>query len=201
MMGPIPDIARQFPHTRQARLCVTIWVLRRAAPAFRLALRALLAVRHFAVAVEHRTGCGRRLRAARTHLALGLWAMRPDLQARCDLRSHEGRSALLEWFLAEGMKEFEFDDVWMVGGLFRRRFRLAPPKPSALVSTKPAVKRDFVPGRICRPGLWPGRRSAHDRPSRCAGKTGDARSLDRLFRRNHHRGWLRRRRICRAAPD
>jgi glycosyltransferase involved in cell wall biosynthesis len=137
--GPYPDIARQFPHTRQARLCVTIWVcgaLRRhlgwPESFVRSPLRWLSSIAPAAADAF----------VPLDNLALGLWAMRPDLQARCDLRSHEGRSALLEWFLAEGMKEFEFDDVCM-SAAYPPPLRLAPQKPSALVSTAPAIKRDL----------------------------------------------------------
>jgi glycosyltransferase involved in cell wall biosynthesis len=46
-----------------------------------------------------------------THLVLGLWEISPDLQAHCDLGTHEGRAALIDWFRAEGAKQAGFDDL------------------------------------------------------------------------------------------
>jgi glycosyltransferase involved in cell wall biosynthesis len=140
--GPYPDIARQFPHTRQARLCVTIWVcgaLRRhlgwPESFLRSPLRWLSSIAPAAADAF----------VPLDNLAFGLWAMCPDLQARCDLRSHEGRSALLEWFVTEGAKEFELDDV-CTSEACPPQLGLARPKRSALVSTmstKPAIKCDL----------------------------------------------------------
>ena len=41
------------------------------------------------------------------NLAAGLWELRPELQSRCDLRTHEGRSALLEWRVGAGIEDKE----------------------------------------------------------------------------------------------
>ncbi|MBV9199961.1 MAG: glycosyltransferase family 4 protein [Alphaproteobacteria bacterium] len=102
--GPHPDAARQFPHTRQGLICIAVWVcgvlrrrygwprsfirrpsewLSRIAPE---AADAFLPLDNFAVGVRE---------------------LRPDLQARCDLRTHEGRSALLDWLLSKGIEEYQ----------------------------------------------------------------------------------------------
>lgn len=105
--GPYPDIAREFPHARQARFCVAIWVCgalrRRFGWPKSLVGRPLLWLSNIAPAAADAF-------VPLDNLVLGLWAMLPDLQARCDLRTHEGRSALLEWFIAEGVRVFELDD-------------------------------------------------------------------------------------------
>jgi glycosyltransferase involved in cell wall biosynthesis len=137
--GPHPDIARQFPRTRQARLCVTIWVcgaLRRhfgwPKSFVRRPLRWLSSIAPAAADAF----------VPLDNLVVGLWAMRPDLQAQYDLGAHEGRSALLSWYTEKGLRELGLDDV-CASATGRPPLRLAPPKPSALVSTKPAVKRDL----------------------------------------------------------
>jgi glycosyltransferase involved in cell wall biosynthesis len=137
--GPYPDIARQFPHTRQARLCVAIWVCG--------ALRRHLGWPKSFVHRPLRWLSSIAPAAADAfvpldNLVIGLWAMRPDLQAQYDLRTHEGRSALLSWYTEKGLREVDFDDV-CTSAACPPLLRPAPPKPSALVSTKPAVKRDF----------------------------------------------------------
>jgi glycosyltransferase involved in cell wall biosynthesis len=105
--GPHPDVARQFPHTRQARFCVTVWacgVMRRRYGWPRSFVRRPL---------EWLSRIAPQAADAFVpldNLAVGLWELRPDLQARCDLRTHEGRSALLEWLVGEGIEEFELDD-------------------------------------------------------------------------------------------
>jgi glycosyltransferase involved in cell wall biosynthesis len=137
--GPYPDIARQFPHTRQARLCVTIWVCG--------ALRQHLGWPKSFVRRPLRWLSSIAPAAADAfvpldNLVFGLWAMRPDLQAQYDLRTHEGRSALLSWYTEKGLRELGFDDV-CTSATCRPLLRLAPPTRSALVSTKPGVKRDL----------------------------------------------------------
>ena len=44
------------------------------------------------------------------NLAVGLWKIRAELRARCDLATHEGRWALLEWLAREGIEKFELED-------------------------------------------------------------------------------------------
>src|SRR6266446_6691906 len=103
--GPYPDIARQFPHTRQARLCVAIWVcgaLRRhlgwPKSFLRRPLRWLSSIAPAAADAF----------VPLDNLVFGLWAMRPDLQAQYDLRTHEGRSSLLGWYTEKGLREVGF---------------------------------------------------------------------------------------------
>jgi glycosyltransferase involved in cell wall biosynthesis len=105
--GPYPEIASQFPHTRQARFCVAVWacgVLRRRYGWPRGFVRGPLEWLS-RIAPEASDAF-----VPLDNLAVGLWELRPDLQARCDLRTHEGRSALLEWRVGEGIEEFELDD-------------------------------------------------------------------------------------------
>jgi glycosyltransferase involved in cell wall biosynthesis len=137
--GPSPDIARQFPRTRQARLCVTIWVcgaLRRhfgwPESFVRSPLRWLSSI---AVAAADAF-------VPLDNLVFGLWTMRSDLQAQYDLRTHEGRSALLEWFVTEGAEEFDLDDVW-TSAASPPMSGLARPKRSALVTAKPTIMCDL----------------------------------------------------------
>jgi glycosyltransferase involved in cell wall biosynthesis len=105
--GPHPDIARQFPHTRLGRLCVAVWAcgaLRRRhgwprsftrRPSEWLSRIAPEAADAF---------------LPLDNLAVALRELRPDLQARCDLRTHEGRSALLDWLLSKGIEEYQLSD-------------------------------------------------------------------------------------------
>jgi len=131
--GPHADVARQFPHTRPARLCVAIWacgVLRR---------------RHgWPRSFIHRPLEWLSRVAPKSadaflpldNLAIGLWALRADLKARCDLHTHEGRSALLDWRSGEGSEEYELQD------------RAAPsvrrvPECAARPGAAPAMTRDL----------------------------------------------------------
>jgi glycosyltransferase involved in cell wall biosynthesis len=104
--GPHPDVARQFPHTRQARFCVAVWacgVLRRRYGWPRSFVRRPLQwLSRIAEASDAFVPLD--------NLAVGLWELRPELQARCDLSTHEGRSVLLEWLRDEGIAEYELDD-------------------------------------------------------------------------------------------
>jgi glycosyltransferase involved in cell wall biosynthesis len=105
--GPHPDIARQFPHTRQARFCVAVWVCgvlqRRYGWPRSFVRRPLGWLSRIAPEADAFVPLD--------NLAVGLWELRPELQARCDLRTHEGRSALLEWQVGEGLEEFELEDL------------------------------------------------------------------------------------------
>ncbi|MGA7263344.1 MAG: glycosyltransferase family 4 protein, partial [Stellaceae bacterium] len=124
--GPYPDIVRQFPHTRQARFCVAMWacgIMRRRYGWPRSFVRRPL--EWLSRIVPEAADAFVRL----DNLAMGLWELRPELQARCDLRTHEGRSALLEWRAGGRIEEFELDDC------VPERM----PKPPA----EPAIARDL----------------------------------------------------------
>ncbi len=124
--GPHRDIARQFPHTRQARFCVAVWVcgaLRRRHGWPRSFVRRPLQWLS-QIAPEAADAF-----VPLDNLAVGLWELRPELQSRCDLRTHEGRSALLEWLVGQGIEEFGLDDC------------VAERMPSA--PAKPAITRDL----------------------------------------------------------
>jgi glycosyltransferase involved in cell wall biosynthesis len=141
--GPFPDIARQFPRTRQARFCLTVWAcgtLRRRLGWPNSFVRRPL---HWLLRVAPEAADAF---LPLDNLVLGLWELCPALQTRCDLRTHEGRSALIEWFASEGAKVFGLDDC-VRGGL-------APPRlssptlreeraKSGPVAAKPAIKRDL----------------------------------------------------------
>jgi glycosyltransferase involved in cell wall biosynthesis len=105
--GPYPEIARQFPHDRQARFCIALWVCCALRPRYgwpqsfvRRPTRWLSRVAPEAADAF----------VPLNNLVLGVWELRPDLQARFDLRHHEGRAALLAWFLSEGRNGFEVED-------------------------------------------------------------------------------------------
>ncbi len=106
--GPYSDIARQFPHTREARFCVAVWacgIMRRRYGWPRSFVRGPLEWL-LRIAPEAADAF-----VPLDNLAVGLWELRPDLQARCDLRTHEGRSALREWQVGEGIEELELEDL------------------------------------------------------------------------------------------
>ena len=104
--GPYPDIASQFPHTRQARFCVAVWacgVLRRRYGWPRSFVRRPLEwLSRIAPEADAFVPLD--------NLAVGLWELRPELQSRYDLRTHEGRSALREWVVGAEIEEFELHD-------------------------------------------------------------------------------------------
>ncbi len=103
--GGYPEIASQFPHTRQARFCVAVWacgVLRRRYGWPRSFVRRPLEWLS-RIAPEAADAF-----VPLDNLAVGLWELRPELQERCDLRTHEGRSALRESLVGE---EFEQKDM------------------------------------------------------------------------------------------
>ena len=119
--GPYPDIVSEFPHTRQARFCVAVWacgVLRRRYRWPRSFVRGPLEWLSL-IAPEAADAF-----VPLDNLAVGLWQLRPELQSRCDLRTHEGRSALREWLVGEGIEEFELEDC--VG----ERMPKAPAEPA-----------------------------------------------------------------------
>jgi glycosyltransferase involved in cell wall biosynthesis len=131
--GLYPDTARQFPHTRRARFCIAIWVcgaLRRrfgwpesfvSKPLRWLTQIAPEAADAF-VPIDNRM--------------LGVWELRPDLQARFDLLSHESRAAFLAWFAGGGGKELEpaHDGV-------REERRANTPQQAVIIRSEPAIKR------------------------------------------------------------
>ena len=106
--GPYRDFARQFPHTRRGWSSVAIWVCgalrRRFGWPKSLVDRPLRWLTDIAWEAADAF-------VPLTNLALALWEMRPDLQDRYDLGSHEGRAALFDWCLAEGVKTCELDDL------------------------------------------------------------------------------------------
>jgi glycosyltransferase involved in cell wall biosynthesis len=122
--GPHPDVARQFPHTRQARFCVAVWacaVLRRRYGWPRSFVRRPL--EWLSRIAPEATDAFVPL----NNLAVGVWELRPELQARCDLRMHEGRSALREWLVGERIGEFE----------------LGEPERAPRAPAEPAIARDL----------------------------------------------------------
>jgi glycosyltransferase involved in cell wall biosynthesis len=136
--GPHPDIARQFPHTRQARFCVAVWMcgaLRRRYGWPRSFVGRLLEwLSRLAPAAD--------AFAPLDNLAVGLWELHPELQTRCDLRTHEGRAALLEWSAGQRVGEIQME-ASPIG-------HRTPSRPAA-----PTIRRDlclvgyagFVSGR------------------------------------------------------
>ncbi len=139
--GPFPDIAQEFPHGGRARFCVAVWAcgaLRRRhgwpdsfvrRPLRWLSSRAT----NFADAF-----------LTLNNLGLGLWELRPELQRRCDLDTHEGRSALREWLVDGGAEAFDLDDCMAEGsaGNWRPlRHRLS--KPAITLATEGVVRRDL----------------------------------------------------------
>jgi len=139
--GHHPEIAREFPHTRQARFCVAVWacgMLRRRHGWPRSFIRRPL--EWLSRNAPGMTDAFVRI----DNLAKGLWELRADLQERCDLRTHEGRSALREWLLGDGIGEYELGDcvsdrVMTAAPCMPRR----APERSARAATKPAVRRDL----------------------------------------------------------
>jgi glycosyltransferase involved in cell wall biosynthesis len=105
--GPYRDIAREFPHTRRARSSVAIWVCgtlrRRFGWPRSFVQRPLQWLSSIAPAADAFVPL--------TNSALALWEMRRDLQNRYDLGFHESRAALLDWWLAEGVKDCELDEL------------------------------------------------------------------------------------------
>jgi glycosyltransferase involved in cell wall biosynthesis len=167
--GPYSAVAQGFPHSRQAQFCVTVWVCgalrRRFGWPRSFVHRPLQWLSYIAPAAADAF-------APLDNLVLGLWALRPDLQTRCDLGTHEGRSALLEWFAAEGAKEFELDDV-RASASGAPLARMAPRKLSAPAAGKPAIKRD-----LCLVGY----------AGLVSGRAEDLR-MTALALREHGRGW------------
>jgi glycosyltransferase involved in cell wall biosynthesis len=139
--GPHHDIASQFPHTSQARFCIAVWacgVMRRRygwpTSFVRRPLEWLSRI-----APESADAF-----VPLDNLALGLWEVRPELQARCDLRTHEGRSALVEWLVGEAIEEFGLEDCvaeHLLSAVPRVRRRVQQPMPKA--PAEPAITRDL----------------------------------------------------------
>ena len=139
--GPYPEFARQFPRNRQARFCIAIWICdtlrgRYGWPAsfIRRPLQWLSQIAPEAadafVSLDNRM--------------LGLWELRPDLQTRFHLRTHESRAALLAWFLGEQRGEFgAADNSISTTSTAPATPRAASPGRSAIVVSAPPVKRDL----------------------------------------------------------
>jgi hypothetical protein len=103
--GSCPEIVRDFPLTRQSRLAVAIWAcgtMRR-----RFGWPESLVGRPWRWLSDVAPAADAFVRLS--NLALGLWEISPDLQARYDIGTHEGRSALLDWFHSGGAKRAELD--------------------------------------------------------------------------------------------
>jgi glycosyltransferase involved in cell wall biosynthesis len=139
--GPYPEIVPQFPHSRQARFCIAFWVCAALRRRFgwpqsfvRRPLYWLLQVAPEAADAF----------VPLNNLVLGVWELRPDLQARFDLRHHEGRAALLAWFLSEGRKEFEVEDLCAsMKSAVPEGTRGATSERPAKAGTEPSIKRDL----------------------------------------------------------
>jgi glycosyltransferase involved in cell wall biosynthesis len=105
--GPFRNVVREFPAARQGRFCFALWLCgacrRRFRWPFSFVRRPLSWLLQLAPAIADAY-------VPLDNLMLGLWELRADLQARCDLRTHEGRSALFEWFQNDGATEFEIAD-------------------------------------------------------------------------------------------
>jgi glycosyltransferase involved in cell wall biosynthesis len=132
--GRYPEIAQDFPHTRQSRLAVAIWIcgtLRR-----RLGWPRSLIGRPWRWLSEMAPAADAFVPL--TNLVLGLWEISPHRQARYDIASHEGRSALLGWFHAEGAKQVELEDLTLTHSALRAAWARVP-----LPIGKPAMKRDL----------------------------------------------------------
>jgi glycosyltransferase involved in cell wall biosynthesis len=150
--GPYPAVAREFPHSRRARVCVVIWLcglLRRRFGWPRSFVDRLLCWLSQITPVADAF-------LPLDNLVFGLWEICPELQAEFDLRTHEGRSALLAWFAGTGIKQFELDDCVSES----LRTCLAPvldghPQRATAPARRPAVARDLC--LLGYPGLVSGR--------------------------------------------
>ena len=139
--GPHPDVAGQFPHTRQARFCVAIWACsalrRRYGWPRSLVRRPMEWLSRIAPEAADAF-------APLDNLAIGLWELRADLQARCDLRTHESRSALFEWVRDSGTDEYELQDYVSDQALvFVPPVRHRVPNRATRAGTGPAITRDL----------------------------------------------------------
>jgi glycosyltransferase involved in cell wall biosynthesis len=138
--GPFPVVAREFPHSRRSRLCIAIWVcglLRRRFGWPRSFVDRLLCWLSQAAPIADAF-------LPLDNLVLGLWEISAELQAQCDLRTHEGRSALVAWFAKTGIKQFELDDC--ISESLRARLppvRRYPPQQATARVRNPAVARDL----------------------------------------------------------
>src|SRR5262249_28996753 len=132
--GPYPEIARDFPHTRQSRLAVAIWIcgtLRR-----RLGWPRIFIGRPWRWLSEIAPAADAFVPL--TNLVLGLWELSRQWQARYDIATHEGRSALLCWFHAEGAKQVGLEDLTLSHPALRAAWARV-----SLPIGKPAIKRDL----------------------------------------------------------
>jgi glycosyltransferase involved in cell wall biosynthesis len=138
--GPRPEIAREFRRDRRACFCVAIWLcgpLRRRLSWPQSFVRRLLRwLQQIAPAADAFLPLD--------NLVFGLWEICPQLQAGCDLHTHEGRSALLAWFAETGMKQFELDDC--ISGSLRACLppvRHCQPQQTPAPARKRRVTRDL----------------------------------------------------------
>jgi glycosyltransferase involved in cell wall biosynthesis len=105
--GPFRNVVRRFPDAREARFCLALWLCGSARRRFGWPLSF---VHRLLSWLLQGTPAVADAYVALDNLMLGLWELRADLQARCDLCTHEGRSALFEWFQRTGAAEFEVAD-------------------------------------------------------------------------------------------
>jgi len=136
--GPHPEIAKEFPHTRSAWVCVAIWVcgLMRRRNGWPLSF-----VRRPLQWLTQPVPEAGDAFVALTNLALGLWELRSDLQARCNLVTHEGRAALAQWLHDRGAAEYGLED--RVSG------QLPATAPGILRQAAPARTRPRVSRDVC----------------------------------------------------
>jgi glycosyltransferase involved in cell wall biosynthesis len=138
--GLFPAAAREFPHSRRSRLCIAIWacgLLRRRFGWPRSFVDRLLCWLSQVAPVADAF-------LPLDNLVFGLWEICPELPTQCDLRTHEGRSALLAWFAETGMKQFELDDC--ISESLRARLppvRRCQPQQATARAQNPTVARDL----------------------------------------------------------
>src|SRR5215469_3051399 len=132
--GPCPEIAREFPSNRRARFCMAIWLCgplrRRFGWPQSFVDRPLRWLQQVVPAADAFLPLD--------NLVFGLWELCPELQAECDLRTHEGRSALFAWFAETGMTQFELEDCISVSS---RAYVPSARRYQPQQATAPARKR------------------------------------------------------------
>ena len=139
--GPYPEIARHFPHSREARFCIAIWVCGALRRRFGWPERFIQRPLHWLSQIAEQVADAF---VPLDNRMMGLWELRSDLQARFDLRTHESRAALLAWFRGQGRTEFRLaaDGVSRVSAL-RDWDRAALSERPANFAAEPAIKREL----------------------------------------------------------
>jgi glycosyltransferase involved in cell wall biosynthesis len=169
--GPFRSVVREFPATWQARFCLALWLCgacrRRFGWPISFVHRPLSWLLQLAPAVADAY-------VPLDNLMLGLWELRVDLRARCDLRTHEGRRALFEWFQNAGAAEFEVADCVRSHSAIRRSSgELRAPQRSNISGVAPGVPRE-----VCLVGF----------ASLVSGRAEDLR-MTALALGRHHQQW------------